>query len=372
MGLKQDLLRGIYSYGFEKPSSIQSQAIVPITTNRDVIAQAQSGTGKTATFSIGLLQKVDPEIKGIQALVLSPTRELAEQSCSVASDLGRYLGINSVSCFGGIPMPVQIDLLRNPSTKIVVGTPGRVLDMIERKFLPTDSIRTFVLDEADVMLSIGFKEQIYSIFKCMNKEVQVVLLSATIPHELMKITEQFMRSPIQILVKNEELTLEGIKQYYVDTEQQEHKLSILVDLYNSISVNQAMIFCNSKRTVNFLAEKLAQQNFTVSPLHGDMSQEERNAILKRFRTGETRVLLTTDLLARGIDVQQVSLVINYDMPIDIENYIHRIGRSGRFGRKGIAINFVNENDKPTLARINAFYNTVIEELPQDIAQKLSS
>jgi translation initiation factor 4A len=364
------LVRGIFAYGYEKPSAIQSLAIVPITTERDVIAQAQSGTGKTATFSIGVLQKVDPAVPGIQALILAPTRELAEQIKGVVHALGSYLGINCLSCVGGSPVQQQIADLQSNKFQVVIGTPGRVFDMISRKALDTSTIKMFVLDEADEMLSTGFKPQIYEIFTRLPKEVQVVLLSATIPVELMEITNSFMRNPIQILVKKEELTLEGIKQFYVDVELQSHKTPCLCDLYNTISICQAVIFCNSKRTVNQLAADLQANQFAVSALHGDMPQEERTQILSQFRSGATRLLITTDLLARGIDVQQVSLVINYDLPLEVENYLHRIGRSGRFGRKGIAINFVTHKEKPVLAQINAYYNTQVEEMPQNIAEHL--
>lgn len=372
MNLKYELLRGIYGYGYEKPSAIQSLAIVPITTDRDVIAQAQSGTGKTATFSIGLLQKIDLNVKGCQALVLAPTRELAEQSAGVVKALGTYLKVKCISCVGGTPLPPLIDELHSQTNQVVIGTPGRVLSMMDQHHLVTENIKTFILDEADEMLSCGFKEQIYKIFQFLPKDVQVVLLSATIPNELMQITSQFMRNPIKILVKKEELTLEGIKQYFVDVGEQKHKYPCLVDLYESISISQAIIFCNLKSTVSYLADSLRKDNFAVSDLHGDMSQEERTNILNRFRSGDSRVLITTDLLARGIDVQQVSLVINYDLPLEVENYLHRIGRSGRFGRKGIAINLVNAKERPVLDQITSYYNTQIEEMPANITELISS
>jgi translation initiation factor 4A len=223
------------------------------------------------------------------------------------------------------------------------------------------------LDEADEMLSRGFKDQICDIFKSLNAEVQAILLSATMPSDVLEVTSRFMRKPIRILVKKEELTLEGIKQFYIFVEQEEWKLETLCDLYDALSITQAVIFCSTRRKVDWLTEKLNNRDFTVSAIHGDMEQRERDLIMREFRSGSSRVLITTDLLARGIDVQQVSLVINYDLPPNRENYIHRIGRGGRFGRKGVAINFITEGDKSALRDIEQFYDTHIEEMPMNIA-----
>jgi len=248
-----------------------------------------------------------------------------------------------------------------------VGTPGRVKDMIERHHLKTQSIKMFVLDEADEMLNRGFKEQIYEIFRSMNVDTQAILLSATMPAEVLDVTKKFMRNPVEILVKKDELTLEGIKQFFINVEKEGWKEDTLCDLYDCISITQAVIFCNTRRKVDSLTTYLREKNFVVSAMHGDMDQKTRDLIMKEFRTGSSRVLITTDLLARGIDVQQVSLVINYDLPRNRENYIHRIGRSGRFGRKGVAINFVTAETKRTLDDIEHFYNTQVEEMPMNIA-----
>ncbi|PIO76301.1 helicase protein [Teladorsagia circumcincta] len=215
----------------------------------------------------------------------------------------------------------------------------------------------FVLDEADEMLSRGFKDQIYEVFKTLPQEVQVVLLSATMPSDVLDVTNRFMRNPIRILVKKEELTLEGIRQFYINVQKDEYKFETLCDLYDAVNVEQ-------------LTEQMTKKQFTVSSLHGDMEQQDRDVIMREFRSGSSRVLITTDLLARGIDVQQVSLVINYDLPSNRENYIHRIGRSGRFGRKGVAINFITDNDARQLKDIETFYNTVIEEMPAAITDLL--
>merc|ERR1712180_18717 len=366
MNLREALLRGIYAYGFEKPSAIQQRAIVPCIKGFDVIAQAQSGTGKTATFSISILQQIDTGLRECQALILAPTRELAQQIQKVVLALGDYLGAQCHACIGGTLVRDDMRKLEAGS-HVVVGTPGRVYDMINRKAFRTSDIKMFVLDEADEMLSRGFKDQIYDVFKTMPGEIQVVLLSATMPQDVLEVTQRFMRDPIRILVKKEELTLEGIRQFYINVEREEWKLDTLCDLYETLTITQAVIFCNTRRKVDWLTEKMHQRDFTVSAMHGDMDQKERDVIMREFRSGSSRVLITTDLLARGIDVQQVSLVINYDLPTNRENYIHRIGRGGRFGRKGVAINFITEEDKRSLQDIEKFYNTQIDEMPMNVA-----
>lgn len=366
MNLREDLLRGIYAYGFEKPSAIQQRAIIPCIRGRDVIAQAQSGTGKTATFSIAILQQLDLSIKDCQALILAPTRELAQQIQKVVLALGDFMQVSCHACIGGTNVKEDLKKLEQGS-QIVVGTPGRVADMLQRKALSPKNIKLFVLDEADEMLSRGFKEQIHDVFTKMPYNIQVVLLSATMPAEVLEVTKKFMRDPIRILVKKEELTLEGIKQFYIMVGREEWKLETLCDIYQTLTITQAVIFCNTRRKVDWLTQQMHGKDFTVSAMHGDMDQKEREVIMREFRSGSSRVLITTDLLARGIDVQQVSLVINYDLPNNRENYIHRIGRGGRFGRKGVAINFVTDEDKRALHDIETFYNTQINEMPQNVA-----
>jgi translation initiation factor 4A len=366
MDLKPELLRGIYAYGFERPSAIQQRAIMPVIKGKDVVAQAQSGTGKTATFSVSILQQIDINLKQVQALVLAPTRELAQQIHKVLVALGDYMNVECLAAVGGAAIRDAITKLQE-GVHVVVGTPGRVYDMINRRALKTDHIKIFCLDEADEMLSQGFRDQIYDIFQLLPSSTQVVLLSATMPDEVLEVTSKFMRDPIRILVKKEELTLEGIKQFYIAVEKEDWKLDTLSDLYETVTITQAVIFCNTRRKVDWLTEKLTQREFTVSAMHGDMDQAQRELIMKEFRSGSSRVLITTDLLARGIDVQQVSLVINYDLPANKENYIHRIGRGGRFGRKGVAINFVTVDDIGSMRELERFYNTQIEEMPMNVA-----
>jgi translation initiation factor 4A len=366
MGLNDNLLRGIYAYGFEKPSVIQQKGIVPFVRGLDVIQQAQSGTGKTATFCTGVLQNLDFSHQKCQALLLAPTRELAQQIEKVMSALGDYLGVKCHACVGGTSVIKDAKVLKG-GVHAVIGTPGRIHDMLRRRALVSTYVCMFVLDEADEMLSHGFKDQIYDIYKLLPVKLQVGLFSATLSPEALDITRKFMNEPVHILVAKDELTLAGIKQFYVDVEREEWKLQTLTDLYENLTITQSVIFANSRRKVDWLSEKMRSKDFTVSSTHGEMNQNTRDIIMREFRSGSSRVLITTDLLARGIDVQQVSLVINYDLPTQPENYLHRIGRSGRFGRKGVAINFISRDDKSVLSSIEKFYKTTIEELPSHIA-----
>jgi len=366
MGLKDDLLRGIYAYGFEKPSAIQRRAIIPILKGRDVIAQSQSGTGKTTIFCVGILQSINSRIKDLQALVLSPTRELAEQSCKVMMAFGDYMNARVHACIGGKSVGDDMRTLQ-AGVHVVSGTPGRVFDMIQRRCLKTKNLKMLVIDEADEMLGRGFKEQLYDIYRYLPPKVQVVLVSATLPVEVLEMTTKFMQKPVRILVKRDELTLEGIKQFFVAVEKEEWKFDTLCDLYDTLTITQAVIFCNTKLKVDWLTQKMRDSNFTVSSMHGDMPQKERDEIMKEFRGGSSRVLIATDVWGRGLDVQQVSLVINYDLPNSRELYIHRIGRSGRFGRKGVAINFVKNDDIRILRDIEQFYGTQIDEMPSNVA-----
>ncbi|XP_057963476.1 eukaryotic initiation factor 4A-3 [Malania oleifera] len=366
MGIKDDLLRGIYAYGFEKPSAIQQRAVRPIIEGRDVIAQAQSGTGKTSMIALAVCQMVDTSSREVQALILSPTRELATQTETVILAIGNYINIQAHACIGGKSVGDDIRKLEY-GVHVVSGTPGRVCDMIKRRTLRTRAIKLLILDESDEMLSRGFKDQIYDVYRYLPPELQVVLISATLPNEILEITNKFMTDPVRILVKRDELTLEGIKQFFVAVEREEWKFDTLCDLYDTLTITQAVIFCNTKRKVDWLTEKMRSCNFTVSSMHGDMPQKERDAIMTEFKSGTSRVLITTDVWARGLDVQQVSLVINYDLPNNRELYIHRIGRSGRFGRKGVAINFVKEDDIKILRDIEQYYSTQIDEMPMNVA-----
>lgn len=366
MKLREDLVRGIYAYGFEKPTAIQQRAIKPIIKGRDVIAQAQSGTGKTGTFSISALQLVDTTVRETQVLILGPTRELVMQMQKVILALGDYMNIQCHCCIGGTNIGDDIRKL-DYGQHIICGTPGRIYDMVRRRNLRTRSIKTLILDEADEMLNKGFHEQIYDIYRYLPPSTQVVLVSATLPHDILEMTHKFMSDPCRILVKRDELTLDGIKQFFVAVEREEWKFDTLCDLYDTLTITQAVIFCNTKRKVEWLAEKMRDNNFTVSNMHGDLPQRERCQIMAEFRAGESRVLITTDVWARGLDVPQVSLIINYDLPNNRELYIHRIGRSGRYGRKGVSINFVKNEDIRILRDIEQYYSTQIDEMPMNVA-----
>lgn len=362
-------MRGIYAYGFEAPSAIQSRAITQIISGRDTIAQAQSGTGKTATFSIAMLEIIDTKIHSPQAIVLSPTRELAIQIQNVIMALGDYMNVQCHACIGGRKIADDIKKFEY-GQHIVSGTPGRVADMIRRQYLDTRNIKMLILDEADTLLEKGFQEQIYEIYRFLPPATQVVVVSATLPNDVLVLTRKFMTDPVRILVKRDELTLEGLKQYFIAVEKEDWKFDTLCDLYDTLTITQAVIFCNTKSKVDWLADKMKEANFAVVSMHGDMSQDERESIMNDFRQGNSRVLISTDVWARGIDVQQVSLVINYDIPSNRENYIHRIGRSGRFGRKGVAINFVADDEVRLLHDIEQYYSTQIDEMPVNISDMI--
>ena len=369
MGLKEELLRGVYEYGFEKPSAIQQRAVRPIVEGRDVIAQAQSGTGKTSMVALALCQAVDTKSRDVQALVLSPTRELAAQTDRTVRELGAFMSVRSHCCVGGKSLGEDLRQLEG-GLQVVSGTPGRVYDLVRRRALGTRGIRLIVLDEADEMLGKGFKEQIYDIYRYLPERVQVVLVSATLPPEVLELTHKFMTDPVRILVRREELTLEGIRQFFVAVEREEWKFDTLCDLYDTLTITQAVIFCNSRKKTDWLAEKMRENNFAVSAMHGDMPQRDRDAVMEEFRGGKSRVLISTDIWARGLDVAQVSLVINYDLPVRREAYIHRIGRSGRFGKKGVAVNFVKDEDVGALRGLEQYYSTRIAEMPMNVAEMI--
>lgn len=366
LNLKTDLLRGIYGYGFDKPSSIQQKAILPIIKQKDVIAQAQSGSGKTGTFVIGTLQVIDLSKLEVQALVLAPTRELAQQIFNVYNFIGEFLKVKVLNLIGGTQVKDSVKSLEG-GVHVVVGSPGRVLDMLKKNNLKLAYLKCLVLDEADDLLSKGFLENMKEIISLIPPECRINLFSATMPKEIVQLTSNFMNEPAKILVKNEELTLLGIKQYYV-TLKKEWKLETLMNLYKGLDIAQAIIFCNSKKGVETLTEEMRKKGHMVSCIHSDLPMSERAKVMNEFRSGVTRVLISTDLTARGIDVYQVSIVVNYDLPTQKETYIHRIGRSGRFGKKGNAINFILPEEKEQLDSIMKFYDTTIEQLPQDLSE----
>ncbi len=374
MKLPDNLLRGIYGYGFEKPSEIQQKGIVPIKEGHDILAQAQSGTGKTGTFCIGSMSRIDPSLKAPQVLILSPTRELAEQIEGVANGLSQHMGISVYCATGGRELHHDFKALQN-GAQFIIGTPGRIYDLMSRKSfnggpaLGRNNIRTIIMDEADQMLENKFREQVMCILQLgFPKDVQVALFSATMATEVVEFANKLLQNPVQILIPPEEVTLKGIKQYYVDLQREEWKFEALCDIFSNININQAIIYCNKRNRVEWLAEKMAAQQFPVAYIHGEMEVGERKRRMQDFRSGSNRVLISTDLLARGIDVQQISLVINFELPTKKEVYIHRVGRSGRYGRKGVAINLIGPDDTSMMKEIETYYQTKIESLPEDLSR----
>lgn len=367
MGLKKDLLRGIFGYGFETPSAIQQKAIEPLTLKKDIIAQAQSGSGKTATFTIGMLQNIDHNDNKTQALILAPTRELAKQIHGVVAALGSFLGMKVVLLVGGTELKKNKMELRE-GCHVVVGTPGRVNDLINRSYLTTECLKMLIVDEADEMLGLGFLEQINEVIKNIPPLCQIALFSATISPEIIKLTENIMNDPVKILVKKENLTLEGIKQYFVTCQSEEIKFENLLEIFSNIDLAQCFIYVNTKDKCERLAEMMTEAGFQIGFIHGKLEQEVRNNTMLQFREGAIRILISTDLTGRGIDVHQVGLVINFELPSRKETYIHRIGRSGRYGRRGIAINLVSFYELTHMTKIQEFYNTQILDLPSDLSK----
>ena len=367
LDIDSSILRSIYSHGFETPSEIQKKAIPPIKKGRDVIAQAQSGTGKTGAFVIGALSQLDITSKTTQIIVLAPTHELVTQIHTVFSSLSEFIeGVVIRKMVGGTAVIDDIQDLRNNVPHVVVGCTGRVFDMIKRRALSTRDIKICVLDEADEMLSIGFKDQIYNIFQQLPSNVQIALFSATMPPAIMQLTGRFMRDPVKITMQPQELNLEGIKQYFIAINSDYDKLDVLKDLFSRLTISQTIIYANDVRRVKDLHEMMAKEGFAACCIHREMSKQERADTIRQFREGQYRMLISSNITARGIDVQQVNTVINFDIPRSVDVYLHRIGRSGRWGRKGIAINFVTKMDVRQMKYIESHYKSNIEEMPDDL------
>jgi|TARA_B110000858_G_C17793745_1_gene471292 superfamily II DNA/RNA helicase len=367
LNLKKELLESIYLHGFRKPSSIQIKGISSLNTGKDCILQSQSGTGKTATYLLGVMNRLEINNK-IQGIILSPTRELSEQVFKVAKILSKKSKIKLCKCIGGTNIGKNIYSLKK--SNLLIGTIGRIHHLIEDKKISLDDLKFLVLDEADDILIDGLVKNIQDILiKVKKTQSQICLISATLSSNLFKASKHILNDPIKVLLKKNEIVVELISQFYLDVELEEYKFEVLLDLYNIVSTSQAIIFCNTIRKVKWLTEKLEEENFPITSIHGKMTQDERNEIVKEFRNGKTRILLTTDLLSRGIDIPQVNLVINYDIPPNKETYIHRIGRCGRFGKKGVSITMVkmeDPNDVKSLNKLKNYYNINIKELPEDI------
>jgi translation initiation factor 4A len=364
--LKDDLLRGIYAYGFENPSEIQKKAILPIIQGNDIIVQSQSGSGKTGTFSISILQSIDFSINHTQAIIIVPTHELAKQVVDVISNIGSFIeGIRIMTIIGGSSIQEDAIELRNNTPHIIVGCTGRIYDMVMRRHLNLSKVKLFVLDEADEMLSKGFKDQIYNIFQHFPSNIQTAIFSATLPDEIMDLTHKFMNNPVKIFVKKEELSLACIKQYFIALNDDNSKFETLKNLFSVISISQCIIYCNSVKRVSDLYDAMHEDGFPVCCIHSNMDKQSRSNSFNEFKSGKFRVLISSNVTSRGIDIQQVSTVINFDIPKCVHNYIHRIGRSGRWGRKGVGINFITRRDVSKLKEIEQHYSCQINELPSN-------
>lgn len=365
MGLPDLLLRGIYGYGFEAPSAIQQKAVVPLSEGRDLIGQAEAGSGKTAAFLIGMLARIETHRRFPQALILAPVRELATQIHGVCQALSQYLpDVQNLCLIGGSSVRQDIkDLSRG--AHVVIGTPGRLKHMINADYLNCRGLKTIILDEADELLSQGFKDDIYDIFQVCPQDVQACLFSATMPPEIVALSSRFLRDPVSIRVEKENLNrLDCVQQFYVDCGDARWKLDTLLDIYSALDINQSMIFTNTKQGCARLYADLEERDFTCQVIHGGMTQQERNLAMQAFKTGSARILLSTGLLKRGIDVQAVNLVVNYDLPTNREVYIHAVNRVGRYGRKGVAINFLGGGrDMEMLRELERYYNTEVREMP---------
>lgn len=376
--LKEDLLAGIYTFGFEYPSYVQSVGIEPITSGKDCIIQSQSGTGKTGAYVIGILQQLNLNLTYPQAIIIVPTRELVKQVYNVIRGISSKMDCNLMYLIGGTKVSNDINSFKKNKPHVIISTPGRLYDLLLKNIINTDYIKTLILDEADELLAGSFKEQIYEIFTHINNrtDMQVVLVSATIPDEVLSLSDKFLNDPIRVLVKTEDLTLEGIKQYvvYYDSNTTPenrrlhitNKFSTLMYVLDNIAFSQTVIYVNTRKTCEGLANLLYKNGYISSVIHSELTQKERNKAMSEFKHGSTRILLTTDLLSRGIDIQQISMVINYEMPESNEVYLHRSGRSGRFGRKGVCINFVYYMNVDIIKNLEEYFCTLILELPDKL------
>jgi superfamily II DNA/RNA helicase len=366
LNLNEDVIKGVYLYGFTQPSKIQIKGIKAISTGKDCILQSQSGTGKTATYLLGVLNRLTPN-KTTQGIIITPTRELCEQVFTVAQELSKFTNYSIVKCVGGTNIYQNIKQLRTAT--VIIGTLGRINHMINDKKINIHNIKFIVLDEADELLVDGTPKELLELFENSPNGVQVILISATISKNVFNSSNKFIHDPIKVLLRNDEIAVNLISQFYIDVETEEYKFDTLLDLYNLVSTSQTIIFCNTIRKIEWLEENLKKNNFPITVIHSNMTQQERDIVVKEFREGKTRLLLTTDLLSRGIDIPQVNMVINYDLPINKETYIHRIGRCGRFDKKGVSITLVrmkDPSDSKTLFRMKQFYKIQIKEMPSDL------
>jgi superfamily II DNA/RNA helicase len=372
LGLNKDLLKGVYLYGFTEPSKIQMKGITTINTGVDCIIQSQSGTGKTATYLLGVFNRLNSDTKLCQGIIITPTRELAIQVHEVATHLTKFIDHNIVLCIGG----TDINQNRNDIKKasVIIGTLGRIYHMIIESKFNIMKIKFIVLDEADDLLYNGIDQKLKMILEKATSGIQNILISATITNSVFNLSRQYMHNPVKILLRNNEIMVELISQFYLDVNDENQKFDMLLDLYSLVSTSQAIIFSNTINKIVWLEENLKKNNFPITVLHSNMTSNDRHETMKDFRDGKTRLLLTTDLLSRGIDIPMVNMVINYDLPFTKENYVHRIGRCGRFSKRGIAVSFVKSSDPADMKILNTlikYYKINIKEMPDNIETYLN-
>lgn len=359
LNLSPEIRRAIEEMGFEEATSIQAQSIPELLNGRDLIGQARTGTGKTCAFGIPVLERIEPNTESIQALILSPTRELAIQTAEELRNVAKYKsGIRLLPIYGGQPIERQIAGLRK-RPQIIIGTPGRVIDHLRRRAIRLNSLKMLILDEADEMLNMGFREDIDTILAQAPDERQTILFSATIPQAILDLTQQYQQNPIHIKAVHKELTVPGIEQYYLEV-RGSGKLDVLSRLIDANNFKLSLVFCNTKRQADELATKLQTRGYAAEALHGDLSQYQRDKVMAKFRQGELDVLVATDVAARGIDVDNIEAVFNYDLPNDNEYYVHRIGRTGRAGRTGKAYSFVSGRELYKLKEVQRFTRSEIK------------
>ena len=374
MGLKDSLLLGVYAYGYEHPTEVQRKAILPLLAERDVIAQAQAGTGKTAVFAIAALQRIDETIPVCQAVVISPVRELAEQSNEVNDMLGSSMGVKSRCFTGGDQSQTERhDMMKiRDGVHITVGTPGRLASLVEKKILSLKDVKIFIVDEADELLTKGHKDNLSYLMQSLPEGAQIAMFSATLPRDVLVTAETFMCDPLRILLPFESVIPKGLKQFVVEMDREDQKLGALQDLLRQISFSKAILFVNTKESAKWLHSEMSKEAHTCELFYGDMAMEDRRKACARFKRGDVRILIATDALSRGFDVQQVSLVMNFDIPNcsylegrtgGRESYTHRVGRTGRHGKKGTAISLVaSRQDYGWLRDIANFFSCDIRPL----------
>lgn len=369
--LSYNVLRGIFDYGFKEPSRIQNIAIKKIFEGIDIVAQSQAGTGKTGAFCIGTLSRINEELKAPQAIIIANTRELAGQIHSVIKNLAKHTSIQIELCVGGEKYEQSYNSNNHKhqnkticTSQIIVGTPGKLRDLIKRGILKTKTLKILILDEADILLANDFVDQIREIFIQLPLDAQICIFSATFKRPIIDLSIEIMKDPELILIPKETLSLDSIKQYKIFLGQEKYKYETLKDLYSNICIGQCIIFVNKKEKADELEDQLVNDSFTVGKIHGGMTSQERKDVISNFRIGRLRVLISTNVLSRGIDIQQIGIVINYDIPREYSEYIHRIGRSGRFGKIGVAINFVTFRDKHTIEDIEEHFKISIVDMPE--------